>query len=95
MSRQSLDLITNGSATGPGIVWGGGDGVFSVAGTFSGATVALQYLAPDAVTWVNAGIDTTLTAVGGGVASLPSGKVRAVVTGGPPSGIYAKLTSLA
>ncbi len=88
------NLLSNAAATGTAQVWQGGAGVFRVAGTFSGATVKLQYLGPDGVTWIDAGSDTTLTAAGGGVFNLDKCSVRAAVTGGPPSGMYATIDKL-
>ena len=82
-------LLSNASATGSAAQWGGGAGVFEAAGTFSGATVKLQRRAPDGSTWFDVGTDTTLTAAGGGGFVLPPGQIRAAVTGGPPSGMYA------
>ncbi len=87
-------LIANGSATGAAVDWAGGKGVFVVrAGTFSGATVKLQWSPDQGTTWldVDQGGDVfvTLTAVGAGLFELPGCKIRAAVTGGPPSGIYA------
>jgi len=83
-------LIENGSATSPSVHWGGGRGVFSAAGTFSSATVSLQVLGPDGATWLDAGVDTTLTAAGLGVFDLPDCYIRASVSGGSPSGLYAR-----
>lgn len=89
MRGSRLDLITNGNATGSDYTWPGGRGMFTVAGTFGGATVKLQFLGPDGSTYIDAGAYTTLTAAGGGNFDLPQGKVRAAVSGGSPSGIYA------
>lgn len=86
-------LLSNASATGPEAQWDGGVGVFSVAGTFSGATVTLQFLGPDAATWIDVGADTTFTAEGGAVFVLPPSRIRAEVAGGPPSGMYAQAES--
>lgn len=84
-----LELLINASATGSAIFWPGGTGTFSVAGTFGGATVTLQFLGPDGSTWIAAGSDTTLTAAGGGNFTLASGNIRVSVSGGSPSGLYA------
>lgn len=84
-----MDLLSNASATGTGKTWSGGPGIFKVAGTFGGATVALQALGPDGVTWFDVGTDTTKTAAGGGQFTLDPGPIRAAVTGGAPSGLYA------
>lgn len=84
-----MDLLSNASATGSQVIWPGGEGVFEAAGTFSGATVTLQRLGPDGATWYAVGTDTTLTAAGGGYFVLPPGPIRAAISGGPPSGMYA------
>jgi hypothetical protein len=83
-------LLSNATATGSAAAWGGGQGVFAAVGTFSGATVSLQFLGPDGSTWVAAGSATTLTAAGAGVFVLPPGQIRAAISGGPPTGMYAQ-----
>lgn len=83
-------LLSNASATGSAAQWDGGTGVFTAAGTFSGSTVTLQFLGPDSSTWINVGVDTTLAAAGGGGFVLPPCRIRAAVSGGPPSGMYAQ-----
>lgn len=83
-------LLSNASATGSYVQWDGGIGVFSAAGTFSGATVTLQFLGPDGSTALTVGTDTTLTAAGGGGFVLPPCKIRAEISGGSPSGMYAQ-----
>ena len=85
-------LITNGTATGPtsGVSRMAGDYCFAVDGTFSGATVALQMLSPDGTNWLTIA-DTGLTSEGAMIVTLPSGRYRASVASGPPSGIYATL----
>lgn len=92
MSRQSLDLVVNAVGGSVQQNWGGGDGLFAVV-LGSATSVKLQYLLPDGSSWVDAGTETSLTANGGGIASLPSGGVRALVTG-TATGVYAKLTSV-
>lgn len=84
-------LINNGTSTTPaqGLCWAGGEGMFVACGTYNGATISLQFLGPDAATWITAGAQTTLTSAGAGLFSLPPCNIRALVTGGPPSGIYA------
>ena len=93
MASQSIDFLTNAVTTpapsATGVQWNGGRASFTVVGTFGGATVALQWLGPDGVTWVNVGTETTLTAAGVGNFELPRGKLRVTVTGGSPSGLYA------
>lgn len=89
-----LDLLSNATATGSAMAWPGGYGTFMAAGTFSGCTVTLQVLGADGSTYTACGADTTLTAAGGGNFLLPPATIRALVTGGPPSGMYANAVSL-
>lgn len=88
-SSAGGNLITNGAASSAKTAWPGGMGVFTVVGTFGGATVSLQFVGPDGTTLIDAGLGTTLTANGAGVFYLPPCPIQATVTGGPPSGIYA------
>lgn len=83
-------LLANASANGDWVQWEGGTGVFTVAGTFGGATVTLEFLGPDGSTEIAMGMDTTLTAAGGGGFVYPPGRIRAAVSGGAPSGLYAQ-----
>lgn len=82
-------LLSNASATGIGKTWPGGTGHFAVVGTFGGATVTLQVLGPDGATWLPVSADTTLSAAGMGIFQCAPGQIRAAISGGPPSGIYA------
>lgn len=89
----SFLLLDNAAVTGPTAKWPGGRGVFSVpAGTFSGATVELQWRT-HGTTWldVDRSGDTfvTFTAAGAGLFELPPCEIRALVVGGTPSGLYA------
>jgi len=92
-SDSDIELLNNAAATGSGVRWHGGRGVFYVhSATFSGATITLQ-CSFDNSTWVavdRAG-DTycTLTAAGHGAFELPPCFLRAAVTGGPPSAVFA------
>lgn len=99
MDSASVSLLSNASATGSGVAWPGGKGVTTVAGTFGGASITMQYLGPDNTTWLDVkvlnpadGAQTTvaLTAAGAIGFMLPPGKIRAVVTGGAASGLYAR-----
>lgn len=83
-------LLSNASATGNALSRPAGDYCFAVDGTFSGATVALQMLSPDGTNWLTIA-DTGLTSEGAMIVTLPSGRYRASVASGPPSGIYATL----
>lgn len=84
-----MNLLSNASATGSPTTWSGGLGIFAAVGTFGGATVTLQFLGPDGSTWVAMGADTTLSAAGGALFTFSPGKIRAAVSGGAPSGLYA------
>jgi len=98
MAYATYPLLSNASATGSAVEWPGGAGVFHASGTFSGATIKLQW-SPNNSTWfdVDRSGDTyvTFTAAGLGAFELPAGYVRAVVTGGPPSAMYADVRGLA
>lgn len=83
-------LLSNASATGSSAQWDGGLGVFTAAGTFGGTTISLQFLGPDAATWIDVGADTTFTTAAGSLFVLPPCRIRAAVTGGAPSGLYAQ-----
>lgn len=85
-------LLNNAKVTGPNVPWNGGMGVMTACGTWDGATVTLQYLGPDNVTWITAGAATTLTANGNGAFYLPAATLRALVAGGDSStAIYASV----
>ena len=95
-----FQLITNGSATGNSVWWRGGKGRFSVVGPFSGEnSVSLEYLGPDATTWITATDNTasasliTLIANGGVNFELPAGPIRAAVSG-TLSGVYATANTI-
>ncbi len=83
---KRIELIENGSVTSSAARWPGGKGSMTVAGTFGGATVTLQTLAGDGATWVKV-ID--FMAAEHKSFDLAEGPIRAAVTGGSPSGIYA------
>ena len=92
-SQGAFTLLADASATGQNVQWPGGRGTFSVpTGTFGGATVSLQW-SPDGANFLAAdqGGTTyvTLTAAGAGGFELPPGAIRADVSGGTPSGLYA------
>jgi hypothetical protein len=90
--RGFIDLLINASATGVPVLVNGGRRVFSVVGTFGGATVTLQWQDQDTGTWVDVP-NAAFTAPG--TAAVDVGErstVRANVTGGAPSGLYAKLS---
>ena len=67
-------LASNASATGDWFQWPGGRGEFRVEGSFPG-TVKLECKGPNG-TAQDVGIDTTLTADGGGIFELGAGEIR-------------------
>lgn len=98
MHTASVQLLTNASATGSANNWPGGKGVMSVAGTFGGATVTMQYLGPNNTTYLDVkvmdpstGTQTTVSLTDSGSIGfiLPPVPIRVVVTGGAPSALYA------
>lgn len=84
-----FSLLSNASTTGPAVGWPGGVGVFSASGTWGGGTVTLEFLGPDGTTYLAAGTQTTLTSNGAGVFYLPHTMIKALVSGGAPSALYA------
>lgn len=91
-----VDLFSNISATGNGAAqaWPGGSGAFIAEGTIGGSAIKLQMQTPQG-TWID--IDpalnfTTLPNSYGFI--IPPGQIRAVLTGGTPTNIYAWAASL-
>lgn len=70
-------LASNASADGAWFAWPGGRGEFRVEGSFPG-TVKLQCKGPNG-TAQDVGVDTTLTAAGGGIFELGAGEIRAAI----------------
>lgn len=90
MQSLSAVLLDNADATGATTTWQGGRARFTAVGTFGGGTVNLEFLGPDNATWVP--YDATgLTAAGSLVIETVPGSLRASVTGGTPSALYARL----
>jgi len=84
-------LLSNASATGAVVEVAPGRYCFAVDGTFGGATVTLSILSPDGSSYISAGSDAALTAEGAVAVELPATSVKAVVSGGSPSALYASL----
>lgn len=98
MQTASVQLLSNASATGAAAAWPGGRGVMNIVGTFGGTSATLQHLGPDNSTWLDVktmdpatGTQATvsLTANGSIGFILPPTQIRAVLTGGAPSAMYA------
>lgn len=98
--KQSYNLLLNASATGTAVTnVRGGDYVWALAGTVGGATITLEYLGLDGVTYASAlnsdGLAASFTAVGAIIVRIGHGAtVRAKVTGGSPSGLYSNIAAI-
>lgn len=88
----NVTLLSNASVTGSPQAVGPGTYVLDAVGTWGGATLTLQYLAADGTTYVTVpGVSLSANGpaeIDVGAASM----IKAVLTGGSPSGIYAKLS---
>jgi len=91
----TFTLLSAGAATGAAVPMHlAGDYIFSVAGTFGGATVGIDMLGPDGSTWIalnDASGAIAITAAGAIGVSLPIGSYRASITGGAGVSVYAVL----
>jgi hypothetical protein len=78
---------TGGTVTGAWTQWYGGTGRFMASSTgWNGAQLSLQYQGPGGATDpIDAGTDTTLTANGGGLFTLPPCLIRCAVSVAVPS----------
>lgn len=91
---DGVDAAGNGAS----VEWNGGRGVLSAAGTFGGTSVTLEYMGPDAATWLpvrvmaSDGVQTTvaLTAAGMFGFELPPGRIRGAATGGTPTDLFVR-----
>jgi hypothetical protein len=89
-AKGAVELLANGSATSDGKPWQGGRTSLVIVGTLA-TTTKLQLLGPDDSTWMDV---ATISAVGKTDYDLPAGSYRMQLTGGSPSGIYAKLVAV-
>lgn len=93
--QETLALIAaNVAAAAQGAY--GGDYIWTVTGTFGGASVQLQSLGPDGSTYQNVGAAKTAPdATGGtGVGIGSNATVRATITGGTPANLNATLSRI-
>jgi hypothetical protein len=90
--KISLSLLSNASASGqPVYINESGTYQYSVVGTFGGTTAKLQFLGADGTTYVDVP-NSSMTLAGALNVDLPSGStVKAVLTAGAPSAMYATL----
>ena len=76
----TVNLLKQDSQTGILKWWRGGAGLFSVVGTWGGATATLQFSGPDGATMIPVGTSTTLTANGAGSFNLPPCWIQAAIS---------------
>ena len=89
---QRLDLLTNASATGSYVEVVGGRYIWAAEGTFSSATLQLQFAGPNGTAIDIAG--ASLTANGAVEVVIADGsRIRVLVTGSP-SAMYSTLVSV-
>lgn len=93
-TTKSLSMLDNDTDSSAWMGWPGGVGTFAVVGTFGGATVSLQMLGPDGSTPLAVGDNTTLTANGAANFEMGAGQIRALVSGGSPTGLYATVNGV-
>ena len=87
-----IRLLSNASATGADIdINRGGAYLWRASGTFGGATINLQTIGANGSSWETVS-GVSFTAAGQYQVLIAAGtKVRAQVSGGSPSGLYADL----
>jgi hypothetical protein len=93
-SIASNQNITSGGFTTPVTGIAGGSYVMAISATaFNGATIKLQTLLPDGVTWADIpAASVTANTTGLGVVLGANSTVRLAATGGAPTGVYATLS---
>jgi len=82
-------LLSDASATGNTQSWPGGRGTLCVEGTFGGATVTFQFKAPSNTWFSIDATNATFTTQGSCGFELHPCEIRASVSGGSPSALYA------
>lgn len=96
---NTYTLLSNASASGSPVNIRGGEYIFTVEGTVSGATIALQIKTPNGTlatvsVFSNSPVSTTALPYAQTSIDLPAGQVQATVTGGTPSALFAYLVGL-
>jgi len=88
----AVQLLTNAAATGAAVKWPGGSGtLFARATAWAAATLALEVNTNNdagAAVWGPL-TGVSLTADGAVAFSLPPSDIRAAITGGPPTAVFA------
>lgn len=83
-------LLSNAAATGSAVEVAGGNYVWAIQGTWSGATATLQVLGPNGTDYQDV---ATATANAQAPVSIGDGSMmRVAISGGPPSAVYSNLT---
>lgn len=97
---KAYTLLTNAAATGAAVAILGGEYIFFAEGTVGGSTISLQIQSPNG-TWEDvqelAGsvtVKTTALPYNATKINLPMCNVRAAITGGAASAVYAYLNGL-
>jgi hypothetical protein len=90
--RYAISLLADASTTGDWLDWGGGDAMLLAGGDFNGAVLRVEFQDNQGETIVA----SPLEKAGHTQIALPraSGRVRGVLVGGNPNGIWATLTAL-
>jgi len=97
--EETRTLLSNGSASGNAVKIPGGEYALILEGTLGGATMGLQMQSPSGA-WVpvesfaGGTVTTHTTPVCITPVKLPACNVKAVVTGGTPSALYAYLQGM-
>lgn len=90
-----VDLLSNASATGAARHWPGGKGTLFLRGTIGGATITLETELDPAGSGVYGPLSgVSLTAAGAVTFDLPPTNIRAAVTGGAPSALFAHVVRI-
>jgi hypothetical protein len=90
--RYAISLLADASTTGDWLDWDGGDAILIAGGDFNGAVLRVEFQDNQGETIVASPLDKA----GHTQIALPraSGRVRGVLVGGNPNGIWATLTAL-
>jgi len=88
---QRIRLLDNVTGAGNGSAkrWDGGKGSFIIQGTFGGTTAELQFQTPEGVWIAVSSATSTIGANAHAEFEIPKGQLRAVLTGGTPSVMFA------
>jgi hypothetical protein len=90
--KYAISLLANASTTGDWVDWTGGDAMLLAAGDFNGGILRVEFQDNQGETIVASPLDKA----GHIRIALPraNGRLRGVLVGGNPHGIWATLTAL-